>query len=209
MNQQGTGAEQARRPTPPSVRRYIASIDRVVGGRPAKDASKEVWDDYINKFMTEMNREQNEEAEKSWTQLAKGEQFIEKMGKQPFRLLGNSSDEDEGVPSTTPAKKRSHTERSRTTPKNDSRKGAHHVEPAADSDEYVPSADDEAAASLTAIAQTQLSAQSPENPSPTQAGTKPKRRRTGLESLESSLGKNWEAMVDEEGHRPARRTRKK
>ncbi|KAI1210691.1 uncharacterized protein F4807DRAFT_55891 [Annulohypoxylon truncatum] len=212
MNQQGiAGAGPSRHPTPPSVRKHIANVHRTIGGRPPKNCPLEVWDEYYKKFKAENDRQGVESAENSWTQLAKGEQFIEKMRHRPFPQFGNSSEEDElpkGVLPAIPATRRGQTERSQATSKKDLRKSAQPVKSATGNGQQVSKAEDEAAASLTALAQAQPAKQSSADSPQAQSDMKPKRRRTGPESLRSSLGKNWEAQVDEDGHRPARRGRK-
>lgn len=66
MSGQGAGgADQSGRRTPPSVKRYIASVDRAVGGRPPKNCSDEEWDKYFDKFMIENDRRGAENNAKS------------------------------------------------------------------------------------------------------------------------------------------------
>ncbi|KAI1461191.1 hypothetical protein F4805DRAFT_316289 [Annulohypoxylon moriforme] len=202
--------EQAKpRRTPPSVRKHIASVNQAIGGRPSKDASKEEWDVYLDKFMTENNRQSHEDAEKSWVQYRKAKAFVDKMGQRPFQALDNDSDEDEGIVSTKPAKQKGQTERGEAAPKNGLTKNVQKAKPAGKNEQRVPTADEkETAEFMNELAENRVSTQSPTGASQAEPGTKPKRRRTGPESLRSSLGKNWEAMVDEEGHRPARRAKK-
>ncbi|KAI1449586.1 hypothetical protein F5Y02DRAFT_428855 [Annulohypoxylon stygium] len=205
MSGQGAGgADQSGRRTPPSVKRYIASVDRAVGGRPPKNCSDEEWDKYFDKFMIENDRRGAENNAKSWTQLAKTESFIAKMSKLPFRLLEIGSDEDEPPKGS----QRGQTERSRATLKGPA-KSTHQLKPPGGHKHRAPNAEDEAAGSFAALLKAQSPTQSPGDSTQVQPTAKPKRRRTGPESLRSSLGKNWEATVDEEGHRPARRAKKK
>ncbi|KAI1095385.1 hypothetical protein F5B19DRAFT_489520 [Rostrohypoxylon terebratum] len=202
--QDASGAGQSGRRTPPSVKRYIASVDQAVGGHPPKGCSNEEWDKYFNKFMIENDRRGVENAEKSWTQLAKTESYIAKMSKLPSQLLQKSSDEEEPPKGS----QRSQSDRSGATPKGPV-KSTQQPKPAGGHRQHVSNAEKEAAASLTAPATAKPSTQSSAILSQVQPMAKLKRRRTGPESLVSSLGKKWEATVDEEGHRPARRARKK
>ncbi|KAI0381561.1 hypothetical protein F5Y04DRAFT_64007 [Hypomontagnella monticulosa] len=77
-----------------SMKKYLQEIEAKVGPEPPGDASKKVWDSYIFDFMTEVDRKDEERAKKSWTQLDKAEQFIDKMKQQTFRLIGDNDDED-------------------------------------------------------------------------------------------------------------------
>ncbi|KAI2473475.1 hypothetical protein F4781DRAFT_442076 [Annulohypoxylon bovei var. microspora] len=218
MSQQGAGGAESpkrRSSDSASMKKYIASVNRAVGGPPSKDASRKDWDQYVNKFMTENWRRGDEEAENSWTELEKSEGFIKKMGQQRFRLLGNNSDEDElpkTIQSTTPAKQGGQVERNRVTPKKDSKKGARQEKQVGENRQHAPNAKAQvtkpATASPTTLPHDPDANGSLADAPQAQTGKKTKRRRTGLEILQSSLGKNWEPMVDEEGHRPTRKAKK-
>ncbi|KAI1106789.1 hypothetical protein F4804DRAFT_329984 [Jackrogersella minutella] len=218
MSQQGDNQMEPakqRTNTDASVKKYIADIDRAVGGPPSDSASKETWDIYVDAFINEKNRRDEEEARNSWTQLAKAEQFIEKMSHQPFRLLGHSSDNEDrpkAAESITPG---------RTTKKSSTKKPqqAKQIEENAQSSTTTDSktaasngasSNGKAAAKRTRRKSDSIPLLNPAEASEPQSGPRPykKKRRSGPETLASQLGKNWEPQVDEQGHRPTRRAKR-
>lgn len=185
-----------------SVQKYMADINRAVGGSPPSNASREDWNSYLDAFMNEKRRRDKEDEENSWSELAKATRYVERM-KQPVHPMSSGSEEDDllkALESTMPGWQEDQSERRQTT-KHNPRERPKKAEEDNEQKTILGSAN--LPGSLMSDTTPPLrSAHTPE-------GQKPKkRRRTGVEILESDLGKKWEPRVDLYGHRPARRDKK-
>ncbi|KAI0142452.1 hypothetical protein F4776DRAFT_612085 [Hypoxylon sp. NC0597] len=185
-----------------SVQKYMADINRAVGGSPPSNASREDWNSYLDAFMNEKRRRDKEDEENSWSELAKATRYVERM-KQPVHPMSSGSEEDDllkALESTMPGWQEDQSERRQTT-KHSPRERPKKAE------------EDNEQKTILGSANLPGSLMSDTTPplrsAHTAEGHKPKkRRRTGVEILESDLGKKWEPRVDLYGHRPARRDKK-
>ncbi|KAI1471443.1 uncharacterized protein F4812DRAFT_178974 [Daldinia caldariorum] len=210
-----------------SVDKLMDEVEAVVGGQPADDAPKEEWDRYLGSYIKELDRRTESGA---WHQLEKAQQFVRRMGQAPFRRVNYSSDEEDlpkASESMIPARQKDHTEGTQgnsneITPTHGKSRNKRRGGPGAKKNEVqTASVDKQAAAAAVAVLELENAKRStgrsgvkssiPDIPPPPPSlsaeqnnSQRKKRRRTGLESLESNLGKNWEPHVDERGHRPSR-----
>ncbi|KAI1418008.1 hypothetical protein F5Y13DRAFT_150355 [Hypoxylon sp. FL1857] len=206
-----------------SVQKYMDDVDRAIGGPPSNDTSREDWDRYLDAFMNEKRRRDNEDEENSWPELAKAIQYVEGM-KQQIQPVSSGSEEDsllKTIGYTTPVKQECRRERRQATKKNPRERLRQEKQTEEGKQQQTILKDDRAGKERG----IQTLADNPSSSSTNAAGdpvptTIPpyltyksegepakKRRRTGAEILESDLGKNWEPRVDLNGHRPARRAK--
>ncbi|KAI1139516.1 hypothetical protein F5Y05DRAFT_325379 [Hypoxylon sp. FL0543] len=206
-----------------SVQRYMDDINRAVGGSPPENASRKDWDRYLDAFMTEKLRRDDEDDKNSWPELAKANQYVEKM-KQQVRSARNNGEENSLLRSngyTVPDRHEDRRERRQATKKTPKEKPRQHKRGEEDKQQAIL-ADNRAGkgrgsqvrvnspllSSVRASWGSMSTSPPPSSAHTSEGEQSKKRRRTGAEILESDLGKNWEPQVDQYGHRPARKVRK-
>ncbi|KAI2632334.1 hypothetical protein GGR54DRAFT_635095 [Hypoxylon sp. NC1633] len=221
-NQVARHNSRLRPGTDNSVMRLIQQIDAVVGGSPPENASREDDDRYVNKWMEEKHRRDVEDDEKTWTQLARAEQFIKRMAQQPFHFVGSSDEEGRSTMANQRkdrAERRSNLSKKTRTVANRGNVKSRKTRQEA---EQVEVDNQSSTLAKSLVATTDIPRPSPADGTEvlppailplntvdipeSQVGPRPKKkRRTAAENLESDLGRGWEPHVDAEGHRPARR----
>ncbi|KAI1405560.1 hypothetical protein F4819DRAFT_443838 [Hypoxylon fuscum] len=210
------------KPGKDGVTKLIEDINAKVGDPPPKGAPREEDDRYLDNFMGEMHRSNQQQFE-SWPELQKSQDFVANMGKRRYQPLGNG--EENGLPKNCKSTRSVRLRQASTAGTNGGAKSRKRPRKA-------PQAEADERRQATSIGDPAVEAtpQSPDtpcpsngtrmdisaicNPSPNPAGApesrdgpRPKKRRTGTANLESNLGSGWEPKVDTNGHRPTRSAR--
>ncbi|KAI1807746.1 hypothetical protein F4811DRAFT_504415, partial [Daldinia bambusicola] len=215
-----------------SVDKLMEEVNAKVGGEPADDAPKEEWDRYLGHYIEELDRKTGSGTWPQLEKAEQFVRRMGQVPLRRVNYSSDEDDLPKASESIAPARQKGHIEGTKTNTngieptdgkaRRNKRRGA----PGTKKNEVQTASVDkqgEAAAAAAADLESEDAKRSrggsggksstpnipppppPPSPSAEQSNSqRRKRRRTGLESLESNLGKNWEPHVDERGHRPGR-----
>ncbi|KAI4859608.1 hypothetical protein F4820DRAFT_453716 [Hypoxylon rubiginosum] len=213
------------------INKLIEETERKIGGPVNEGGSKEENKRRLDAFVREIYKE---DPKKDWPILTKAEEFIEKMKKQPFRLL-HTSDDDEDDEEEVRRQRKARKDIAELVQAQKRLQAEEDLEPEQGLEPEQPteigqsssSSKDQAAKTTQMSAYASHSSSSkgkqhatsatPATPTiptsneadagPSRNESQPKKKRR-MDNLESTLGSKWDAHVDEFGHRPARSAKK-